>query len=286
MNPELNPFLLLQLVLAGPSETKRLEQMPVELTHLSDFLRRLLPSRKFADVSVELGGTKEGLVCTFVVVAARQACVEACMTPGTEKAISQQVMHEKNLWVTELNRLPIDVLIQHVMQASRATVLFRPKALSAGRTTALDTQSNKKVMKDLRSFKKSKLIGYVETNPLQLELDGFDGYEWSLPTQIRAHPSRQRYGVSLSLMDHIPLELVDRKKPRLQLHYSGVSNSDQSQIDRACQDCTQIEAIVQIGQQTGKPAMAMLTALSAAGFRNARNVAVTPESGDPTPALT
>lgn len=265
MSEQYESHLLIELLLAEPTEKKLANKIPAILVLLGDFLNQISPGRRFTDLSAELSGSKDGLVCTFSVVPAAQPYLEACHAALGSSELAIKIIHEKDQWVKDLNELPIDLLSQSVMQASNATVRFRAKALLAGATTAQEQRLSKELLKRLKTCTKSKLVGHVETDRFQLPLAGFDGYTWSRPKKIRAFPTRERYGASLTLLGELSLELLDKKKSRIQLHYSDVFDADQLQIDKACKTGSQIEAIVQIAQQQGRPSMARLQELIPSG---------------------
>lgn len=288
MSAKTDPFFLIELILAEPTKVKPEDEVILELHRLRDLMKLLAPWRKFTDLSIGLSGAKDGLVCTFSVVPSAQVYLEASISSGHEGGITNQIMLEKRKWVGALENLPLDLLSRCLFQASAATVPFRNKASSMGRAISDDMTLNKEVRKLLKAFKRSKLQGHVETHPTQLNLAGFDGYAWSKPTFSRALPKRERYGVSLILLGPIPLELRDKKKPQLQLHYCDVSQANQFRIDRACRTGSQIGAIVLIGQQENRPSLASLQQLTRSVTRStvSQNSTATHKSGKPALTIT
>lgn len=260
-----DPYFLIQLVLAGPSEKRSSDKIPAVLVLLQDFLKQISPNRRFTDLSAALCGSEVGLICTFSVVPAAQSYMDVCQSTHSASELAKKVIQEKDQWVVDLNNLPIELLSKSVMQASGATVRYRANALLAGRTTTQDLRMTKELLTRLRTFEKSKLRGYVGSYPFQLQLAEFNGYSWSQSKMIRALPRRERYGASLTLLSEVSFELFDKKNARLQLHYSDVSDAHQLQIDRACKTGSQIEAIVQIARQQGRASMAKIQKLISSG---------------------
>lgn len=240
-------LVIAQLPLCDPDQILTPTDIEFRVARMCAVVNKVTQSalwRKYTQLCSGVKSSATGLVCVLAVEPAAQAHLEVQSLVRSTHKVAEQVMQEKRLWVDALQHCETSLIGLRVNQAAAATAVFRDEHSSGiGSIHESDLMLSAIFKSLLPAF--SSIKGTLETQPWQLDLDGFDGYVWADETPVRGLLKRTSYGVSLDLLPPFSVNL--KAGHVLQIHYAGISDDLQEHMDAAVRSRSAVNLMGRVG---------------------------------------